>query len=56
MIIVDYKGMDYKGQRMEGTHKVSCGIGRKDAPAIERDVLKRNTTLRHVEILCVKEK
>lgn len=56
MLIVDYLGMDYKGQKMEGTHKVTQGICKKDLPAIERDIKKRNTLLRKITILNVTEK
>lgn len=50
MLVVDYEGVDYKGRKTEGTHKVSDYVHRKDDQAIVRDIKKRNTLLRTVTV------
>ena len=49
MVIVDYCGIDYKGQKTEGTHKVSAGVT-PDTPSLIKDIKKWNTQLRKVTI------
>ena len=50
MLVVDYEGVDYKGRKTEGTHKVSDYVHRKDDQAIVQDIKKRNTLLRTVTV------